>query len=439
LGRHAEPEFVSVSGGRRTDRRRLPLAISSITDVAERQLCTGCGVCAFVQPGEIVMVDDPDAGRRPLVEPGVDTSAALHACPGVGLEHGEPPVDSIASLRTAWGPVLEVWEGHASDDAIRFSGSSGGVATALAVSAIEGEGHHGALHIRAREDAPILNETVLSTDRAGLLAGSGSRYAPASPCDGLHQIREAPGPCVFIGKPCDVAATARARRSDRLLDEKLGLTVAIFCAGTPTLRGTLAMLEAMGVDDPASVTSLRYRGNGWPGDAHVRQDSSPDQPLEQKMSYEESWGDILQQHRQWRCYVCVDHTGEFADIAVGDPWYRDPETDELGSNLILVRSERGRRALSVAMRHGHVVAHRVGPEYVPASQPGLRRVRGAVWGRIATSRLFGIPAPRYRRMPTFRAWLFDLTVRERLQSTVGLVRRIPRRGLWRRHPVKPLE
>jgi coenzyme F420 hydrogenase subunit beta len=425
-------------GRRHGGNRRLPRGVRSITDVAERQLCTGCGVCAFVQPDEIAMVDDPDAGRRPLVQFEADTTRALQACPGVGLEHGDAPPESISSLLAAWGPVLEVWEGHAADDDIRFAGSSGGAATALAVSAIEAEGHHGALHIRARQDAPILNETVLSTDRAALLSGAGSRYAPASPCDGLHLIRDAPGPCVFIGKPCDVAATARARTRDAVLDAKLGLTVAIFCAGTPTLRGTLAMLEVMGVDDPGDVTSLRYRGNGWPGDAHVRARGAQGSEHEVRLTYEESWGSILQQHRQWRCYVCVDHTGEFADIAVGDPWYRDPANDDLGSNLLLVRTERGRRALAVAIEQGHIVAQRVGPEYVPASQPGLRRVRGAVWGRVATSRLFLVPAPIYRRMPTFRAWLLDMTVRERLQSTLGLVRRIRRRGLWRRHPVRPL-
>jgi coenzyme F420 hydrogenase subunit beta len=418
--------------------RRLPHGIRSITDVAERQLCAGCGVCAFVQPADIVMVDDLDVGRRPVVRDGADTHAALQACPGVGLEHGPPPQGAIPSLLADWGPALEVWEGHAADPTIRFAGSSGGAATALAVSAIEVDGFHGALHIRARSDAPILNETVLSTDRDALLTGSGSRYAPASPCDRLDLVRDAPQPCVFIGKPCDVAATARARRTDGALDAKLGLTVAIFCAGTPSLRGTLEMLETMGVSDTGEVGSLRYRGNGWPGDAHVTLPLHPQCDRDRTLSYADSWGHILQRHRQWRCYVCIDHTGEFADIAVGDPWYRDPEDDELGSNLIIVRTERGRRALATAMNHGHILARRVSPDLVPASQPGLGRVRGAVWGRLMSSRLFGIPTPVYRRMPTFQAWLLRLTLRERLQSTAGLVRRIRRKGLWRRHPVRPM-
>jgi coenzyme F420 hydrogenase subunit beta len=384
------------------------------------------------------MVDDLDAGRRPLVRDGADTSAALQVCPGVGLEHGDPPRDAIRSLLATWGPVLEVWEGHAADDAIRYAGSSGGAATALALSALDA-GCHAVLHIRARSDLPVLNETVLSTTRESLLSGAGSRYAPASPCDRLDLVRDAPQPCVFIGKPCDVAATARARRTDAELDVNLGLTIAIFCAGTPTLRGTMEMLDRMGVSNIREVGSLRYRGNGWPGEAQALLPLHHSSESIRSLSYEESWGAILQRHRQWRCYVCVDHTGEFADIAVGDPWYRDPSDGELGSNLILVRTERGRQAFTRARERGHIVARQVDGDLVSASQPGLRRVRGAVWGRLMASRIMGIPAPVYRRMPTFREWVFHLSLRERAQSFFGLIRRIRRRGLRGRHPVRPLD
>lgn len=67
-------------------RRTLPL-VTGITDVAERQLCTGCGVCAHVQPNDIRMVDDVDAGRRPVVRTGPDgppsTDEAMACCPGI--------------------------------------------------------------------------------------------------------------------------------------------------------------------------------------------------------------------------------------------------------------------------------------------------------------------------------------------------------------------
>lgn len=415
--------------------------VRSITDVAERQLCTGCGVCAFVQPGDIQMVDDVDAGRRPLVRQhsgrGVDTSAALRVCPGIALAHGPDQPGLIDELRATWGPVLELWEGYATDDAVRLAGSSGGAATALARHCLESEDMAGVLHTRARRDVPYLNETVLSTTAAELLASTGSRYAPASPCDGLDRIAGAARPCVFIGKPCDVAAADKARKADAALDANLGVTIAIFCAGTPTTRGTFEMFASMGIADPSAVESVRYRGNGWPGAAEVafRTESGIER---RTLTYDQSWGEVLQRHRQWRCYVCADHTGEFADIAVGDPWYREIEPGEPGRSLIVVRTERGRAILHRALARGVLIAERVAPDRLPASQPGLLKVRGAVGGRISMLRILGIPAPAYVGLPTFHVWLRELSLRDKLRSTLGLVRRAFRKGLFRRHPVVPL-
>ncbi len=418
-------------------RRNLPL-VHGITDVAERQLCTGCGVCAHVQPDDIRMVDDLEAGRRPVVRAGPDgpvvTDRAMACCPGIGLEHGDDPPGIIEELRPTWGPVLELWDGYAADPEIRYAGSSGGAATALALHAMDHHGFHGVLHIRSRPDVPYLNETTLSRTREALVAATGSRYAPASPCDRLDLVRDAPSPCVFIGKPCDVAATARARALDPVLDERLGLTVAIFCAGTPTTRGTLEMLEVMGVKDPDDLEGLRYRGLGWPGRARATWREGDDERADE-LTYQESWGAILERHRQWRCYVCADHTGEFADIAVGDPWYRELAPDEPGRSLIVVRTERGRQRLAAALACGSITAERVDPDRMEASQPGLLQVRGSVWGRVVASRLAGVPAPRYRGLPTFRVWLTRLSLLEKVRSTIGLFRRIPRKGLRRRHPV----
>jgi coenzyme F420 hydrogenase subunit beta len=420
----------------------VPRGIHSITDVAERQLCTGCGACAFVQPTDIRMVDDLDAGRRPLVrrtdgeEP--DTTRALAVCPGVGLTHGPDHDDILPELRPTWGPVLELWEGFAADPDIRFAASSGGAATALALHCLQHEGMAGVLHTNARADRPYLNETVFSRTREQLLSATGSRYAPASPCDGLDHLRSAEAPGVFIGKPCDVAALQAVRRQQPDLDRRIGLTIAMFCAGTPTTRGTFEMLRTMGIDDPDELVSLRYRGNGWPGmaEAVVRRGEGT---VHRRLTYDQSWGAVLEKHRQWRCYVCADHTGEFADIAVGDPWYREIEDGEAGRSLIVVRTERGRLVLQAALTAGFLHAHPVGADRLPASQPGLHRVRGAVGGRIAVSRLLGIPAPRYRRLPTWHVWVRELSLRDKLRSTFGLLRRVRRRGLRQRHPVVPFD
>ena len=413
--------------------------LASITDVAERHLCTGCGVCAYVQPDDVRLVDDVEVGRRPITTPGSDTTRALAACPGVGLDGpARAPRGALPELFDAWGPVLEVWEGWAADPEIRFAGSSGGAATALALDGIEAGELGGVLHIAARPDAPLLNQTVYSTSREELLAATGSRYAPASPCDGLHHVRDADRPSAFIGKPCDVAATAKARRSDPALDSRLALTIAIFCAGTPSLAGTLALLDELGVDDPAAVESIRYRGNGWPGDAVVTVRTASGEARTARTTYQASWGGVLQRHRQWRCHVCVDHTGEFADISVGDPWYRPVGEGEPGRSLILVRSEAGRAALRRALERGTVIAEPAGPQHLVESQPNLLKTRGAVWARVATTRALGVAAPRYRNLATFPSWRRELGPIDKIRSVTGTVRRTRRRRLHRRRPVVAL-
>lgn len=420
----------------------------TVHDVAAHRLCTGCGVCAYLAPDEVRMVDVLDQGRRPLpITPvrsaagsgGAGAAAALSCCPGVriGHEHRRPAPGEIPELRAAWGPVRAIWEGYAADPRIRYAGSSGGVATALAGYCLTGAGMAGVLHIGARPDVPYLNETRLSRTPAELLANAGSRYAPASPCDRLDLIEAAAGPCVFIGKPCDVAAVRMARRLRPGLDARLGLTIAVFCAGTPTTRGTLELLARLGITDPARLASVHYRGEGWPGQARARLIDDPPE-RRRELSYAESWGDILQRHRQWRCYLCADHTGEFADVAVGDPWYR-PTGDDPGRSLVLARTERGVRLIEAAVSAGALVLTPVAPEILPASQPNLLRARGAVSGRLATLRAARLMTPRYRHLPMAPIWWRHLRTAEKLRSTLGTLRRIGRKRLREPATLVPYE
>jgi len=410
---------------------RLP--ILTVRDVAEYQLCAGCGVCGYLEPTRIRIVDDERFGKRPVVSEGSGGGETLGACPGAALKHtfDERDPGLIRSLRNAWGPVRGVWEGHAGDAAIRRGGSSGGAATALALFAIEQQRMYGVLHTAARVNAPHLNETVLSRSRSELLARTGSRYAPASPCEGLGIIESAPGPCVFIGKPCDVAGVQNARKLRPILDEKIGLTIAFFCAGTPSTRGTLELLKRVGISDPSRLLSLRYRGNGWPGlwTARFRDDAGAEQ--ERTLTYDESW-DFLQKHRQWRCYVCPDHTGEFADVAVGDPWHEAPKDGEAGRSLIVARTTRGLETLRAAAAAGYLVLEREDPQLLPLSQPNLIRSRGRLWGQLLTLKVAGVRRPAISGFPAFRYWLRNLSLRGKLQSTIGTLRRVRQKGLRQR-------
>lgn len=404
--------------------------IRSIQEVVDTQLCCGCGACAYISPDAISMVDVEAEGRRPKICLKKDLSpAALEVCPGVGLSHDpvRPDEPFVQELREAWGPILAIWEGFAIDPEIRFSGSSGGAITALALYCLEARNMSHVVHTAARSDTPYLNETVQSRNRDDLLRATGSRYAPASPCDGLQSIEDADGPCVFVGKPCDVAATQKARKFRSNLDEKLGITIGFFCAGTPSTRGTLEMLKRMGVEDAETLIGLRYRGNGWPGKATATYRGQNGAEEIRELTYEQSWGEILAEHQQWRCKLCADHTGEFADIAVGDPWYRTIDEGEPGRSMILARTERGLKTILAAAEAGYIEIAEADPRILPNSQPNLLRTRGALWGRLSACRIMREPAPCYTNMPMFQHWLHTLTFAQKFRSIVGTFKRVLKR------------
>jgi coenzyme F420 hydrogenase subunit beta len=291
---------------------------------------------------------------------------------------------------------------------------------------------HGVLHVAADPEDPLHNRTVMSRSHADLLAATGSRYAPASVCDSLDQIENAPAPCVFIGQPSEVAALRKAQAQRPQLASKVGVALSFFCAGSPSRRGTEELLKSKGIE-PRHVERLRYRGRGWPGMFAVWLKGQSEPALE--MTYSESWA-FVQAHRPWAVHIWPDGSGEQADVSCGDPWHRDPQPGELGSSLVVVRTETGRRLVREAIEAGYLDLKSSTVEKVVASQRNLLTKKGAVWGRLLAMRLLGLPVPDHTGYGLFRQWL-RLPVTEKARSTFGTLRRILTRGHFRPLPSSP--
>lgn len=294
----------------------------------------------------------------------------LKVCPGYETSHdarGKVTDGYLEELRKGWGPIFEVWEGYAADPEMRYYVSSGGLASALALYCLEKKRMYGVLHTGADENIPYLNKTVMSRTKRELLERTGSRYAPASPCDGLEDVEKAPQQCVFIGKPCDVTGVRKAQRLKQKLSDNIDLAISIFCAGTPSTQGTLDLLKQLHPKTD-EVELLRYRGQGWPGKFSIK--IKGEAQTREVMTYEDSWG-FMQKYRPYRCHLCPDGTGEFSDIACGDPWYREISSDEQGYSLALVRTPKGREILRGAIDAGYVVLKQVDPGILRKSQINL--------------------------------------------------------------------
>ncbi|HEU5125771.1 MAG TPA: polysaccharide pyruvyl transferase family protein [Verrucomicrobiae bacterium] len=409
----------------------------TVKGVVDWRLCLGCGACAYICPDQkISLIDVLDEGIRPVVknENCVHCTACLDVCPGLENDHRElrqrPGIDP--SLLNVFGPVLEVWEGYAVDPEIRHRGASGGLITALALHCLEGESMHGVLHTGGAPSDPVRNQTRMSHTRDELLAGTGSRYSPASVCDGLGKIEAAPKPCAFIGQPVEVTALRKAQRLKPELDRNVGIAISFFCAGSPSTRGTLELIRSRNIN-PAQVEELRYRGLGWPGMFAVRERGETD--LKPLMTYHESWG-YLQRFRPFAVHTCPDNSGEDADISCADPWYREIKPGESGFSLVVVRTEKGRELLKRAVAAGRVHLEKADSRKVLQSQSNLAAKRAAIWGRIFALHLMGLPAPKLRGFSLFQNWLRS-PLNAKAKSTMGTARRIIERGYRRPLQLRP--
>jgi coenzyme F420 hydrogenase subunit beta len=281
----------------------------------------------------------------------------------------------------------------------------------------------------ASPDSPIQNSSVQSFDRDQVYNAAGSRYAPSAPLRDLRRHLERPGQFAFVGKPCDVAALRAYGKYDARVEEKIPFVISFFCAGIPSSSGSREILARLGVKED-EVEEFRYRGDGWPGFATAR--TNDGRVL--SMSYAESWGDILSNFLQFRCKICPDGNGRFADLVCADAWYGDEKgfprfSEAEGRSLVISRTKKGEAIVNEARKRGYVELEDIDLAEVEKMQPYQARRNTLVLSRLAAMALLGRPIPRYLGFQLTKVAL-RAGVWGNAKSFLGMARRLVR-GRWR--------
>ena len=404
-----------------------PVDSPVLSRVLCNRLCSGCGGCAALAPGAIRMELSAEGFLRPLQRGPIDaeTEARIAAiCPGVALAQES----GTRRDHPLWGPFLGMYSGHATDPALRHAGASGGALSALLAHLLDTGAVDAVVQVAADPDLPIGNRIVLSTDRPGVQAGAGSRYAPSAPLEGIGACLESERSYAFVGKPCDVAALHAMKRFDDRVGRRFPYLVSFFCAGVPSLDGAREILDQLGVAEK-DVTAFRYRGNGWPGFATATLDDGS----ARKMSYADSWGGVLSRHVQFRCKICPDGTGGFADVVCADAWETDEKgypvfAEREGISLVVSRTEKGEALVRAAVAAQRLAISDFDVSTLAGVQPGQTQKRRYTLARLAALRALGRPAPRYRGFHLLRNAARGGML-SNARNFLGTLRRILR-GTW---------
>jgi coenzyme F420 hydrogenase subunit beta len=399
--------------------------VQSVESVVQTGLCTGCGLCVAVMPEHALQMQySTDGFLRPLTQtqcakktgsPNLDDY-----CPAIRIAH-DANSDNYNAL---WGPLIKVRTGHSTDQEIRKNGSSGGVITAIAAYLLANKRVDFVAQIAVSKDDPLRNELQTSVSRQDVMRAAGSRYSPSAPLAQLRELLARGQRFAFVGKPCDVAALRNYAKHDARVDALIPYMLSFMCAGIPSLNGTHQLLAKMGVD-AKQLASFRYRGDGWPGKARaVTHDGKVFET-----DYNSSWGTVLNRHLQFRCKICPDGTGEFADIVCADAWYGKggyPDfTEREGRSLILSRTGKGDALVAEMMAMGALSA-----EPLPVADIALMQPYQANRKRLTISRLAALYLG-FRKAPQFTGlhlWecAKQIGILAHLRSMLGTLRRLPK-------------
>lgn len=376
---------------RNAQKDQLAKAVSAVTASGR---CSGCGGCALVST-RITMEQSSDGFQRPSVGVGLDTTdeAVLFRsiCPGIKVSAPEVP-DGTTDHRI-FGRYVSAWVAYSSEPSVRDAGSSGGVLTSLLSDQLHSGSSSRALAVAADVSAPTKSVALTLTTKEDALATAGSRYAPVATLSALASIPS--GETALVAKPCEISAMNALLDSQSRPPESRPLLLSFFCAGTPSQHATDRLVRLLG-SEPSTVTRLRYRGGGWPGEFKVEDENG----TINSMSYNESWGTHLGRDVQWRCKLCVDGTGAHADVSVGDYWKTDergyPIFDNAdGLSVAIARTKRGHELLMEARNRGIIVLAPADLDEVAKVQPLQVDRKLTLFSRQIGRLLAGYPVTRY--------------------------------------------
>ena len=405
------------------------LSVESIVDAG---LCIGCGLCRSVAPNAIRIKMSAEGAEIPVVErPLTESQLGLinRVCPGVRVEGRRPETESPAARwDTIWGPAIAMAKGYATDREVRFRCSAGGGTSALGIHLLESGEVDFILHVRASRSLPMRSEAHVSSTRAEVLEGAGSRYGPAAPLVDLVQLLDRGRPFAVMAKPCDISAIQNLSRTDPRVDELIRYRLAIVCGGASAFGLSLDLIARFGLREP-EVSLLRYRGYGNPG--RTRAETRDGRAYE--VTYNDLWADEDKWRILFRCKICGDALGETADIAISDTWPGGgPSGEDAGFNGFIARTERGAGLLRRATDAGALtLVGDMGFRDFDVVQPHQVRKKQAITSRLAALRDAGFPTTEYPDL-RLEAAASTAPAEYRQENYEGM-----RGRLAKRHPVEP--
>lgn len=393
----------------------------NIAKIIKKHYCLGCGLCSSdVGNDRLQMIEQQDGFLVPVPQNGFDgeIKTLRRYCPGITVRLNQP---LRSSREKFYGPLLNIKVAYANDQTIRFRGSSGGCLTAILCTLIDQRKVDGVLQVGPSKEYPTKTESCFSKSVEQIIANAGSRYAPASLLVNFKQILNENNRIAVVGKPCDIAAVYQYLDIHPEYSKKIFCTLSFMCMGLPSQNATNYLINRLGVKNSAQVKELQYRGSGWPGQATV----TTVQNEKYSCSYYDSWGGILGRDILFRCKICPDGWGSFADISSGDAWYTDGEgplfDEKPGRSFLFIRSQRGQEIINAVADSITLADYDI--KELPIIQKSQHARKKHAWSSYFVLKILGDRLLKFRGLGMWNC-MFKSTPRSVALEVYGLIKRL---------------
>lgn len=311
--------------------------IKNISSIVKKGMCIGCGACFVSCKNNYIKMDHSGESNIPIINERKCNSCGIcrKVCPALDF-------NKLVMEGSFLGNIKQIYIGHSKNYKIRYHSSSGGVATNIALFLLENGYIDGVICTIESDNNPLDNETIIARNTKEIIQAKGSKYYPTSPCMKLKDIINQKGKFLFIGKGCDIEGLEKLKKKFPILEEKIFLSLGIFCDHQPSRNAAIYLLKKNKIN-PSDVEKICYRGNGWPGYLSILSENGH----LKKIPYNIAWSRFLAKPKFVlpRCRLCFKGFAEFSDISLGDPWVLQDSLEAIGESLIVTRSELGERII----------------------------------------------------------------------------------------------
>lgn len=378
------------------------------SEVINSGLCCSCGTCVSACPLGYLTIPLGEVGseKKPATKDCPDNCfICFEACPGKNLPFSEME-QMIFGRRRGNDPneqMFGIYKSHmvthAVADQIHQTGVAGASVSALLIHGLETGFLDAAIVAGYDKEKPWQVRPFLVTEREGVLSAARSKYGVCSTNTLLAEAAKNYERIGMVACPCHVWGVRKLalRKLAPKITDRIKLVIGLYClAQNFSLAAEYMITQRMGVR-LEDVAEFQYRGGAlFGGGTWVKTKDGQ----EKTMELLGNWGmvpTVFIGYQMERCFVCIDHVAELADLSAGDVWGRHHELDKkssLGWTGIFVRTPVGQQIMESAIQARALYAERddtIAKYY--CVNPGHSKKRFANPKRIEYRKRYGWPVP----------------------------------------------